>query len=87
MFLVEIKNKYLTSGHELKTLHGDLTFDITVGKEKYVKLNHKEQILKINDIILKDEKGVLASIVYGPTIRTSITSATENAVYFGAHMD
>jgi len=82
MFLAELKNKYLTSGHDLKTLQGDLIFDITEGGEKYIKLNHKEQILKMNDIILKDERGILASILYGPAMRTSITSITENALYF-----
>ena len=82
MFLAELKNKYLTSGHDLKTLKGDLFFDVTDGGEKYVKLNRKEQALKMNDIILKDEKGILASILYGPALRTSITSLTENAVYF-----
>jgi len=82
MFLAELKNKYLTSGHDLKTLQGDLIFDITEGGEKYVKLNRKEQALKLNDVILKDEKGILASILYGPALRTSITSLTENALYF-----
>jgi len=82
MFLAELKSKYLTSGHDLKTLQGDLTFDVTEGGERYVKLNRKEQTLKMNDIILKDGKGVLASILYGPALRTSITSHTENALYF-----
>jgi len=82
MFLAELKNKYLTSGHDLQALEGDLTFDVTVGGERYVKLNQKKQILKKNDIILKDEKGILASILYGPALRTSISSHTENALYF-----
>jgi DNA/RNA-binding domain of Phe-tRNA-synthetase-like protein len=82
MFLAEIKNKYLTSGHDLQALEGDLTFDVTVGGERYVKLNKKEQILKKDDVILRDEKGILASILYGPALRTSISSHTENALYF-----
>jgi DNA/RNA-binding domain of Phe-tRNA-synthetase-like protein len=82
MFLAELKSKYLTSGHDLKALKGDLTFDITKEGERYLKLNRKEQTLKMNDIILKDEKGILASILYGPALRTSITSHTENALYF-----
>ncbi len=82
MFLAELKNKYLTSGHDLQALEGDLTFDVSLGGERYVKLNQKEQILKKNDIILKDEKGILASILYGPALRTSISSRTRNALYF-----
>ena len=82
MFLAELKNKYLTSGHDLQAVEGDLTFDVTVGGERYVKLNQKEQLLKKNDIILRDEKGILASILYGPAFRTSISLHTENALYF-----
>ena len=41
MFLAELKNKYLTSGHDLKALKGDLTFDITKEGERYLKCYSK----------------------------------------------
>jgi DNA/RNA-binding domain of Phe-tRNA-synthetase-like protein len=44
-------------------------------------LNGKEQELKEGDIILKDEEGILASVLYGPAKRTSITLDTENVLY------
>jgi len=81
MFLAELKNRYLTSGHDLDTIHGDLTFDVSKGGEQYLKLNGKEQELKENDVILMDEEGVLASILYGPARRASITSETRNGLY------
>lgn len=82
MFLAEIKDRILTSGHDLDEIQGDLNFDISEGGEKYLKLNGQEQTLKKNDVILKDNKGILASILYGPARRTSITHETKNAIYF-----
>jgi len=82
MFLAELKNRILTSGHNLEEIKGDLTFDVSIGGEQYLKINGKEQILKENDIILKDNEGILASILYGPARRTTISLKTKSALYF-----
>jgi DNA/RNA-binding domain of Phe-tRNA-synthetase-like protein len=81
MFIAELKNRILTSGHDLNEIKGSLFFDISKGKEKYIMLNGKEQELKEGNIILKDEEGILASVLYGPAKRTSITLNTENVLY------
>jgi DNA/RNA-binding domain of Phe-tRNA-synthetase-like protein len=82
MFLAELNNRILTSGHNLDEIQGDLVFDVSKGGERYLKLNGKEQELKKDDILLKDEEGILASIIYGPARRTSISSKTKNALYY-----
>jgi len=81
MFIAELKNRILTSGHDLDAIQGDLTFDVSKGGERYIMLNGREQELKRDDIILKDEDGVLASVLYGPARRTSITLDTRNVLY------
>jgi len=82
MFLAELKNRILTSGHDLDAIQGNLIFDVSEGGERYLMLSGKEQELKKNDVILKDEEGILASILYGPARRTSITLETRNSLYF-----
>ncbi len=82
MFIAELKNRILTSGHDLDEIKGDLTFDISRGGEQYLKLNGQKQELKRNDVILKDNEGILASILYGPARRTSISLKTKNALFF-----
>ena len=82
MFLAELKNRLLTSGHNLDAIQNSLVFDVTKGGERYLKINGKEQELKGNDVILRDEKGILASVLYGPAQRTGITPETKNALYF-----
>ncbi|MEM2415948.1 MAG: phenylalanine--tRNA ligase beta subunit-related protein [Nitrososphaerota archaeon] len=81
MFIAELKNRILTSGHDLNEIKGSLTFDISKGGEKYIMLNGKEQELEKDDIILKDEEGILASVLFGPAKRTSITLNTKNVLY------
>lgn len=81
MFLVELKNQILTSGHDLDLIQGHLIFDVTEGGERYLKLNGKEQELKKDDIILRDAEGILSSALYGPARRTAINSETKNALY------
>ena len=83
MFIAELNNMILTSGHDLDTIQGDLAFDVAMGDEQYLKINGKEQDLKKGDIFLKDEEGnILACILFGPARRTSISPKTKNALYF-----
>ncbi len=82
MFIAELTNRILTSGHDLDEIQGDLIFDVSQGGEQYVKLNGQEQELKQNNVVLKDNEGILASILYGPARRTAITLKTKKALYF-----
>lgn len=82
MFIAELKSRILTSGHDLDEIQGDLNFDVSEGGERYLKINSQEQKLKKNDVVLKDREGILASILYGPARRTSITLKTINVLYF-----
>lgn len=82
MFLAELHNRLLTSGHDLDEIQGDLAFDVSKGGERYLKLNGQEQELKKNDVIIKDDEGILASNIYGPARKTSITLRTKNALNF-----
>lgn len=81
MFMAELKNGLLTAGHDLGQLQGTLTLDSASGEEAYVLINGKEQTLKVQDMFLRDEAGVLSSIIYGPDQRTRIVSETKNAVF------
>ena len=82
MFMAELENRILTSGHERDEIQGRLVYDLADEGEEYVKLNGKKQVLQKNDVILKDEDGVLASVLFGPSARTSITMETVNPLYF-----
>lgn len=82
MFMAELKNRTLTSGHDLDAIKGELVYDLADEGETYVKLNGDTQSLVKNDIVLRDEEGILASILFGPAMRTSIKNETRNPLYF-----
>jgi len=82
MFMAELKNMFLTAGHDLDAIKGNLETKITSGGEKYVKINLKEQQLKPEDIITTDEIGIISSVLYGPDHRTRITENTKNYLFF-----
>jgi DNA/RNA-binding domain of Phe-tRNA-synthetase-like protein len=82
MFMAELENRILTSGHDADTIQGTLIYDLADDGEEYIKLNGKKQILVKNDVVLRDEEGVLASILFGPATRTSITMGTLNPLFF-----
>ena len=71
-----------SSGHDLDDIKGDLTFDVSQGGEQYLKIDGRKQELKKNDIVLKDNEGILASILYGPARRTSISQKSKNSLFF-----
>jgi DNA/RNA-binding domain of Phe-tRNA-synthetase-like protein len=81
MFMAELKNRILTSGHDLDEIRGDLIFDVSRGGERYVKLNGEEQEAKAGDVLLRDREGLLATVLFGPARRTSITPETRNVLY------
>ena len=82
MFMAELENRILTSGHDRDTIQGRPVYDLADEAEEYVKLNGKKQVLLKNDVILKDDDGVLASVLFGPAARTSIIKETVNPLYF-----
>ena len=82
MFMAELKSMYLTAGHDIDTINGDLTVTITEGGEEYTKINNKEQVLKANDIICYDNKGIISSVLYGPDSRTKITLSSSSCLFF-----
>ena len=81
MFMAELKNGLLTAGHDLGQVQGTLTLDAANGEETYVLINGKEQTLKVQDMFLRDDVGVLSSILYGPDQRTRIRPETKNVVF------
>ncbi len=82
MFMAELENRILTSGHDRDTIQGRPVYDLADEGEEYIKLNGKKQVLLKNDVVLRDDDGVLASVLFGPAARTSIKRETVSPLYF-----
>jgi DNA/RNA-binding domain of Phe-tRNA-synthetase-like protein len=81
MFMAEVKNLLLTAGHDLDALHLPLVLDVSKGDEQYTLLRGEQQVLKAGDMYIRDQNGVISSIIYGPDQRTQINENTRNAVF------
>jgi DNA/RNA-binding domain of Phe-tRNA-synthetase-like protein len=81
MFMAEMQDLLLTAGHDLDALHLPLTLDVGKGTEQYTLLRGDEQTLKPGDMMIRDQEGVISSILYGPDQRTQITADTRNVIF------
>jgi len=81
MFLAELKTGLLTAAHDVAAIEFPLVAEIATGKETYQLLNGSDQGLKEGDMYIKDQCGILSSVIYGPDKRTQITPTTVNAAY------
>lgn len=81
LFLAELKHAILIACHDTDQIDGDLTICISRKGEEYLGAGEREIQLKENDIIMKDQKNILVSIIYGQDHNTRITNQTKNALY------
>lgn len=81
MFMAEMKNLLLTAGHDLDGLRLPLILDVSNGTERYTLMRAEEQLLKAGDMFIRDQNGVISSIIYGPDQRTQITPETHNVIF------
>lgn len=81
MFTAELDSLVLTSGHDVDALRGALRVDVAQGRETYTKLSGKAQSLKPGDVVLRDAEGIIASVVYGPDLRTRLREDSVGALF------
>ena len=81
MFVIELKHFCLMSSHDIDKIKDGLMFDISKRDEKYIKINKKEQDLKADDIVLRQGKDILASVVNGPDYYSRVREDTKNCLY------
>ena len=81
MFMAELETGLLTAAHDLTSLALPLVADMATGNETYQRLDGSEQVLKEGDLFIRDQEGILSSVIYGPDQRTQIRPETEQAVF------
>ncbi len=81
MFMAELDDLLLTAGHDLAALARPLTLDVAAGGESYRLLRGEAQTLKAGDMFIRDGRGVISSILYGPDQRTAIAAGTHQVVF------
>jgi DNA/RNA-binding domain of Phe-tRNA-synthetase-like protein len=81
MFMAELESQLLTAGHDLDSLHLPVSIEVAGGDERYLMLNGREQMLKPNDMYIRDRMGIISDILYGPDQRTQIKPETSRVLF------
>jgi DNA/RNA-binding domain of Phe-tRNA-synthetase-like protein len=81
MFMAELDDLLLTSGHDLEAAQPPIRVDVADGSERFTRMNGQEQQLKAGDMIIADEIDILSSVIYGPDRRTQISSDTRQVLF------
>ncbi len=81
MFAAELRNRLLTAGHDLARIEGGVSIDLAQGGERYVGIGGRDLALQPGDMYIRDEAGIISSVLYGPDDRTRITPNTRQAIF------
>ncbi len=81
MFMAELESQLLTAGHDLDSLHLPVSIEVAEGEQRYIMLNGQEQMLKPNDMYIRDQLGIISDILYGPDRRTQIRPETSRVLF------
>jgi len=79
--MAELKDRLLTAGHDLDKVQGEPRLEIALGDEVFTTLQGQEKTLKAGDMYIRDEAGVISSVIYGPDKRTQISKPTQKVMF------
>ncbi len=80
-FAAELETLVLTAGHDADKLQGPIEIDASQEGDEMVRMNGKVQVLKPNDMLMRDAQATVCTIMYGQDQRTPITPATKRALF------
>lgn len=81
MFMAEVKNGLLTAGHDLASLAAPLVLAAAADGEAYTGISGREQATLAGDMLMRDCEGIIASVVFGPDLRTRLTAGTTRSLF------
>ncbi len=81
MFAAELEGMLLTAGHDLDALEAPLSLGLASGSEPLPTLGGDEKAPPAGDLVMRDARGIVASVLLGPDARTSFASTTVHALF------
>jgi DNA/RNA-binding domain of Phe-tRNA-synthetase-like protein len=61
-----LENQLLTAGHDAGVVEPRVQVDVSKDGETFVAMNGQTQALQAGDMVMRDRRGVISSVVYGP---------------------
>jgi DNA/RNA-binding domain of Phe-tRNA-synthetase-like protein len=80
-FIAEVDTLVLTAGHDVDKLHGPVSLDVSREGDELTQMDGKAKVIQAGDMIMRDEKGICCSILYGQDNRSPISGQTSHVLY------
>jgi DNA/RNA-binding domain of Phe-tRNA-synthetase-like protein len=80
-FIAEVDSLVLTAGHDVDELHGAVSIDVSREGDELTQLEGAAKVIRAGDMIMRDEKGICCSILYGQDNRSPISAGTSHVLY------
>lgn len=80
-FMTELKNCLIMSAQDISLLKENLVFDLSEGEENFTYMDNTNLKIKPDDIILKQDKEVLISHLYGAGKSTLVSDKTKDVLF------
>jgi DNA/RNA-binding domain of Phe-tRNA-synthetase-like protein len=81
MFLAELDSLLLTAGHDLDRVAPPVTVDVAGPDDEYTGIGGKAETCRAGDMVMRDQRGVICSVIQGPDRRTRLTPDTREAMF------
>jgi len=81
LLMAEISSGLLMGAQNLDALQGGLIYDLAKDGEKFTGMRGDIQC-RAGELVLRDSKGTIASLLQGPDFRTRLSDDTANVVFF-----
>ena len=80
-FLTEVETFVLTASHDVAKLEGRILLDVSLEGDRIVQMNGQTKELYPGDMIMRDDRGVCCSIIYGQDNRSPVSTTTSQVLY------
>jgi DNA/RNA-binding domain of Phe-tRNA-synthetase-like protein len=80
-FAAEVETFVLTAGHDVRLLQPPLTIDVTRDGDSMPLMNGTVKELRPGDMLMRDQQGIICTILYGQDNISPISPATTHALY------
>ena len=80
-FLAEVETLILTASHDAGCLKPPLMIDVTRNGDQFTRMGGDPKILPPGDMAMRDQTGVVCTILYGQDNSSPVTKSTDHVVY------
>jgi DNA/RNA-binding domain of Phe-tRNA-synthetase-like protein len=80
-FVAEVDTLVLTAGHDVDKLHGHVSIDVSREGDELTQMDGVAKVIRAGDMIMRDDKGIRCSILYGQDNRSPISGQTSHVLY------